>query len=314
MFLQRYIDDTFLLFKEESHIEIFLEYLNNKHRNITFTCDRERDKCLSFLDVNVTRVSNHFETNVFRKKTFTGLGMNFQSFIPLKYKRNLIMCLVHRAYSICSNYIRFCKELDFLRNFFLINGFPLTFIENTIRIKLNNIFIHKQQMLTVPPKILYLKIPFYGTNSYKLKRKITQMMKKYFPQVNLRVILTNENIIGKMFRFKDRLPSALCSGVVYRYSCGSCSATYVGKTQRHFKTRISEHKGISVRTGQPLSTPLFSNIRDHAWEADHRINDGNFEIITRSNNNIDLHILESLAILHYQPTLNECNPGSLLVF
>ena len=151
-------------------------------------------------------------------------------------------------------------------------------------------------------------------HSYSMKRKFVQLFRKYYPQINLRVILTNTNTIGNLFKFKDRLPTMLCSGIVYKYSCGDCDATYVGKSQRHLKTRISEHRGFSVRTGQQLNKPSFSSIRDHAWHTGHRIIEENFKIITRSNHSGDLHILEALAIHEHRPSLNEYCFGPVLVF
>ena len=311
---RRYVDDTFLLFREEAHIQNFLTYLNSQHPNINFTVEKENNGSLPFLDIDVNRVNDEFVTNVYRKKTFTGLGMNFDSSIPIDYKRNLIMCLVVRAYRICSNYVNFTNELEYLRKYFLSNKFPIHFIEKCIRITLNNIFIRKEKLQTVSQKIMYLKIPFYGPHSYSMKRKLVQLFRKYYPQINLRVIMTNNNTLGSLFRFKDRLPTMLCSGIIYKYSCGECDATYVGKSQRHFKSRISEHRGVSVRTGQPLTNPSLSSIRDHAWEKGHRIIDDNFEIITRSAINSDLLILESLAIHEHHPTLNEYNSVRLHLF
>ena len=311
---KRYVDDSFLLFKDESHIAKFQEYLNSQHPNIKFTVERENNGSLPFLDVNVSRANNSFVTNVFRKKTFTGLGMNFESSIPIDYKRNIIVCLVMRAYNICSNYFKFTNELQFLRNYFLANGFPISFIEKNIRITLNRIFVKIERPSTVSRKILYLKVPFYGVHSYSLKRKLSQLFKKFYPQIQLRVILTNGNTMSNLFKFKDRLPKMLCSGIVYKYSCGDCNATYVGKSQRHLKTRVSEHRGLSVRTGRPIAKPSFSNIRDHAWKADHRINEDNFEILTRSSINSDLPILEALAIHEHRPSLNEYFHGLLSIF
>ena len=40
---KRYIDDTFILFKDKSHAPLFLNYLNNQHRNINL--DTLRDTC-----------------------------------------------------------------------------------------------------------------------------------------------------------------------------------------------------------------------------------------------------------------------------
>ena len=279
--------------------------MNSQHRNIKFTVEKEKDSTLSFLDVNASKVNDSFETSVFRKKTFTGLGMNYESAVDNSYKRNLIGCLVMRAYRICSNYFDFTKELDLLKKYFLANGFPLKFIERNIREKLNQIFIKNDPITSVSPKLFYLKIPYYSSYSYKMKRNLVQLFKKYYPQIHLRVILTNTNTIGSMFKFKDQLHANLCSEIVYKYSCGDCDATYVGKSQRHLKTRISEHKGVSVRTGQHLTKPAFSNIRNHAWEKDHRILEDNFKVICKTSSNTDLLILENLTIHQHKPSLND---------
>ena len=45
---RRYVDDTFLLFNSQNHINQFLNYLNNKHANIKFTCDMKNNNSLTF--------------------------------------------------------------------------------------------------------------------------------------------------------------------------------------------------------------------------------------------------------------------------
>ena len=79
LFYGRYVDDTFLLFRGKEQAEAFLEYANEMHPNIKFTIEHEKDHKLPFLDVLVYRDDDHFNTTVFRKKTFTGLGTNFYS-------------------------------------------------------------------------------------------------------------------------------------------------------------------------------------------------------------------------------------------
>lgn len=68
-----YVDDCILLFGDISHVDLFHKCLNTKHRNIKFTVEREGDGSLPFLDVKLTKMV----TNVFRKDTFTSLGLNF---------------------------------------------------------------------------------------------------------------------------------------------------------------------------------------------------------------------------------------------
>ena len=56
---------------------------------------------------------------------------------------------------------------------------------------------------------MYLNLPFYGTYSYAMKRKLTQLFRKYYPQINFRIVMTNNNILSTfifiyLFFFADR--------------------------------------------------------------------------------------------------------------
>ena len=95
----------------------------------------------------------------------------------------------------------------------------------------------------------------------------------------------------------------LCSNVVYKYQCAQCGALYVGETIRHLKTRSAEHKGISVRTGKPLST-THSNILDHAMQTGHRVLNSSFSILCVDNPDL-LKISESIQIKTLKPSLND---------
>ena len=47
--------------------------------------------------------------------------------------------------------------------------------------------------------------------------------------------------IGSFFNLKDLRPQHLLSNVVYKFTCASCNASYIGETARHFSTRVNEH-------------------------------------------------------------------------
>ena len=51
IFYRRYVDDTFILFRDPSHVAKFLDYLNSQHSCIKFTFDIEDNNQLNFLDV-----------------------------------------------------------------------------------------------------------------------------------------------------------------------------------------------------------------------------------------------------------------------
>ena len=91
--------------------------------------------------------------------------------------------------------------------------------------------------------------------------------------------------------------------MVYKYQCAQCGALYVGETIRHLKTRSAEHKGVSVRTGKPLST-VHSNILEHAMQTGHRVLDSSFSVVCVDSPE-SLKISESIQIKTLKPTLND---------
>ena len=123
LYYRRYVDDTFLIFRRDEDVGLFLNYLNSQHNNIKFTSEKESNGSLSFLDVKVEKSFNGFKTSVYRKPTYTGLGLSWYSFCPDIYKINSIKTLLNRAYSICSNYFLLHAEFDFLLKYFINNNY-----------------------------------------------------------------------------------------------------------------------------------------------------------------------------------------------
>ena len=152
IFYRRYVDDTFLLFKHKDHAKLFLDYVNNIHHNIRFTMETENNDHLSFLDILVTRAGGKFSTGIFRKSTFTGLGLNYFSYCFNTFKLNSCKTLIFRAYSLCSNWLNFNKEIDFLRNYFHKNCYPNHIFDKILFKFLNNIFQPRSDNPTVPKK------------------------------------------------------------------------------------------------------------------------------------------------------------------
>ena len=67
----------FLVFKNKLQTDKFLEYLNKKHRNIASTAEFEENNKIPFLDILITKNGGRIVTDVYRKDTYTGLGINF---------------------------------------------------------------------------------------------------------------------------------------------------------------------------------------------------------------------------------------------
>ena len=78
------------MFDKKDHVNKFLKYMNIRHRNIKFTFEEDQNNKISFLDISVTRVGNELQTSLFRKKTFSGVYLNFNIHLPNTYKKCLI--------------------------------------------------------------------------------------------------------------------------------------------------------------------------------------------------------------------------------
>ena len=149
-YYKRYMDDTFLLFSSKDHIKKFFRYINSRHKNMSFTYEEENDNKLPFLDVLVRRDINvssqlkQFTTNIYRKPTFSGLYTNFHSFIPESYKKGLLLTLLFRTYSICSDWSKIHNEIVNLKNTMLKNNFSSRFTDRCVEIFLDKLFLIKR--------------------------------------------------------------------------------------------------------------------------------------------------------------------------
>jgi len=312
IFYRRYMDDTFLLFNDPSHINPFLSYLNSQHPNIKFTCEIEQNNKLSFLDTCINFRNNCFFTSTYRKPTFTGLGLHYLSYIPHIYKLNNLTTLINRAYNICSTWTSFHEEASFLKEYFASNGYPSYLFYKALRNFLGHKFYLKPATTTVNKDIKYIKLPYMGGLSFDLRKSLNKILRQCYPQICFRFVFYNSNTIGNFLKKKEKCDSELSSNVVYLFTCPSCQARYVGSTSRWLRHRILEHKGKSIRTGLQLNNPSFSAIREHSHLHNHPFSNTDFKILTSHLNRFDLIIAESLHILTMKPQLNNNSTATTL--
>ena len=87
-------------FRSPVHLEKLQNYLNSKHRNIRFTCEKEHNNPMPFLDILITRNSNGLKASVYHKAIFSGVYSNFNSFISEEYKVGLIFTLLFQTFQL----------------------------------------------------------------------------------------------------------------------------------------------------------------------------------------------------------------------
>ena len=120
----RYVDDTFILWPYQEDVQILLGHVNSIRPSIQFAMEKEQDNKLLFLDVLVTRTEQGLRSSVYRKPTFTGQYLNFNSHHRYTVKKGIVRCLQHRAKTISSDTDAYQEVMIRLRHNLHRNNYP----------------------------------------------------------------------------------------------------------------------------------------------------------------------------------------------
>ena len=66
----KYVDETFILWPHEEHLQILLDYVNSIRSSIQFIIKKEQVNRLSYQDVLITPKEQGFRSSVYGKPTF----------------------------------------------------------------------------------------------------------------------------------------------------------------------------------------------------------------------------------------------------
>ena len=158
------MDDSFVISDSELDCDHFQEKLNLLHPALKFTVEKEEKNSLTFLDVVVEKEGTGLLTCVYRKPTFTGNYIRWNSFSPNTRKISLIKTLVRRALMICSK-TKLGSELDKIKQLLIEHGYPADLL-SCINHKLANFAAEttfgpeKYPVYLILPKIKLVK-PFH---------------------------------------------------------------------------------------------------------------------------------------------------------
>jgi len=217
---------------------------------------------INFLDVTISINENGFGFDWYRKPTFSGRFLNFNSNHPMAQKRGTILSLVDRAF-LLSDFRFHTRNLTFIINILLDNDYLLSFIFDTVNQRIKNLIRNRHTTHRVladndgtNESVSWLTVPFIPFHTEKFK---------HFNKNDIRVSFRSFNKLNKYIKVqKDICPYISKSNVVYRISCGDCDASYVGQTSRRLKTRIAEHRN-HIR----YNTSGRSVITEHRRQLDH---------------------------------------------
>ena len=131
-FYNRFVVDTFAIFDNVQKSRDFFELLSNLHPALEFTVESENSNELPFMDVAVKRGNGGIEHKVYKKPTFAGQYMRWESFAPTQQNIVLLKSLTDRAKKICSK-ATLQVEVTTLKRIFADNGYPTDVIDRVIR-------------------------------------------------------------------------------------------------------------------------------------------------------------------------------------
>ena len=227
--------------------------LNNFHPNLKFTIDSFEDTDTHFLDLLIL---NTLDIDIYRKDTFSGQYIDYNSFIPWHFKVSWIRSLFYRCKSICSNDLLLSRQNRFISTLMAWNNFPLTVRKRLCDKFSGNDKKDKQDRTSENRPTLWLNVPYLGKHGDFLIKNLEKKLRKSLSDFNLKVIYKTTKI-AMFCSNKDPTDKLMKANIVYCFNCPFCSKSYIGKTDRNLITRLSEHS-----KGKGEDSAIFSHLKN----------------------------------------------------
>ena len=202
-----------------------------------------------------------------------------------------------RSFKICNSWNSFHNDIENIKSNLIKNAYPPFLIDKVIKKYRDHKFSCNQNQLKDTSNVYYFKLPCIGNLSHRIKNKLSKLCKEFCKDnFNIKLIFISFKI-KSYFSYKDPIPDDLKSFLVYKFTCASCSSSYIGETCRHFKTRIEEH----IRKDKKLH--IFKHLHSTITCFD-SYNSLSFKITDKTNSKVDLKIKEALRINWTKLNLN----------
>ena len=98
----RYVDDVFAVWTGTMRqLDIFLNKLNTQTKNIKFSCKKESDHTINFLDITISTTEKGYDFKIYRKETTTDHVIPSDSRHHPSHKLAAFHSMLNRALNIC---------------------------------------------------------------------------------------------------------------------------------------------------------------------------------------------------------------------
>lgn len=290
--LKPYCNTKWLLGK----VQCLLTKFNNFDSNIQFTVELEKEGRIPFLDVLIYHNNDgSVSLDWYHKETWSGRYLNFESALPLIYKKNTISLLTEKIFKLSDKKFHH-KNLNLLKNTLLTNGYPLKLI-NYVMKRTKNKLVHNTSIpRTKEPDQKFVSVPYI--------KGLFDRTKNLLSKHNVNVVSRGcDNLNNQLFtRLKDTIPKDRQTNIIYEVSC-NCGVKYVGQTSQHLGKRIYQHKYGSTKNNAPDSSQ--SSLSQHLREEKHHIEMDNVKIIAKESNYRKRSILEMIKIKKCNNNINK---------
>ena len=283
LFWTRYVDDVFCIWNStQRNLEKFLDFINSINKKIQFTMEKSLNNEINFLDINIKKINNHLEFDIYRKPTTTDTIIHYTSKQSWKIKLSPFHSFIHRLVTFPLNKENFNKELCIIKQIAKNNGYKESLIDSLLKKKQNKL-LRREFYSINPPKSNNFKFINYTSN---FSNRVCSKLNK----LGCKTISVNKQNLGNILvNNKDHIDRLEKSGV-YKIECTDCEAVYIGQSGRNIKTRLKEHK-MSI-----LNNVKNSGMSTHCIENNHFINTNNIKLLHSQHKSKRLDLLEQLEI------------------
>lgn len=288
-FYFRYVDDI-LFTVPAQHLNETLTRFNNFNKHIKFTVEVEKENQLAFLDVLLIKKQDGLLiTDWYHKQTWSGRYINFDSCLPFTYKRNTVLILAEKIFKLSHRSLH-AKNVKILVSTLVNNGYPKNIVVDLVESKRRQVLegvvgsSRSEDENGNNISNYWFSIPY--TNG------VFEKIKYVFNKRDVNVAAKPSNTLNEVFsKTKDKVPTQLRSGVVYKIDC-SCSSSYIGQTKQYLKTRCKQHRD-HARNGDGEHSALSLHASENP---SHIVDWDNVSVVDVENNTFKRLIKECIHI------------------
>ena len=277
---RRYTDNTFVVTITREALDE-LQRTFEENSVLHFTCEFPQDNVLPFLDVKVSKNQDLFSTSEYRKPTNIGLCLNGNSECPEKYKYSVIYPNTRRALTHCSTWNEVHRELDFIKQQLVDNGYSNRDIQRVTKKTLDQWYNqeHRTDDGRQKKKLkLYYRNVMHGNyirDKAVLREIINNNVSATDPDSVMSLIIFYRNKKTSQLIMKSSSPANSDTlkrhGVVYRIlrPANGCNHSYIGTTTTKLSKRLAVHlqegnfHHLYMRHHGSLQRPLLLQSPEH---------------------------------------------------